>query len=880
MDNGDRTERSYPLGRLARGVSGDEILDTFLEYVADKGLELYEAQEQAILELIDGANVILKTPTGSGKSLVAAAMHFKALCQGRRSVYTCPIKALVNEKFLALCRDFGPDNVGMSTGDATVNADAPILCCTAEVLSNMALRSGERLAVDDVIMDEFHYYSDRERGGSWQIPLLTLPQCRFLLLSATMGATGFFEEQIEGLTGERCVTVTGTERPVPLEFEYTELPLDEVLLRMQEKERLPAYLVHFTQRATVETAQNLTSLNFCSKSEKAAIAEVIAEVPFNSPFGRELKKFLRHGIGIHHAGMLPKYRILVEKLAQENRLKVICGTDTLGVGVNVPIRTVIFTGLSKYDGERVRILPVRDFHQISGRAGRKGFDDQGYVTVQAPEHIIENRKIEKKAKENPKKAKKLVKKKPPEKGYVGWDEKTFQSLVDSEPESLTSSFQVNHGILLNVLSREGDGCTAMRLMIRNCHENDARKRALRRRGWQLFRALLDKEILELLPEPDEYGRKVRVHTDLQVDFSLNQALSLYLVDTVDNLDPEDPEYPYKILALVESVLEDPGNVLRKQVDKLKTELLRELKAQGVEYDERMERLQEVEHPKPYRDFIYDTFNTFADQHPWVGEDNIQPKSIALEMFERYMSFADYVREYGLQRVEGLLLRHLSNVYKTLTQTVPDSYWSEEVEEIIFYLQHLVRSTDSSILDEWETLKNPDYQRPEEPEPEAPPKVRVMDPKRDQKELERLVRDGIFRFLRPLSGRNYKAAAQVLAGLAGRPESDAEPPPVVKTPELEINEGRGTFPWHSEALENAAAEILEEDDTIRLDPTARARENTRTEEDPITNEWLVEQLLVNRDDEIDRVLRFKLDLPAIQETGECRLELYEMSKMGG
>ncbi len=191
-------------------TSPEALLGAFLAYAESKGLGLYPAQEEAILELFEGKNVILNTPTGSGKSLVASAMHFGALAAGRRSVYTCPIKALVNEKWMALCREFGPEQVGLSTGDATVNRDAPILCCTAEILANMALCEGPEANVFDVVMDEFHYYADRERGFAWQVPLLALPQTRFLLMSATLGDTGFFETELTRLNGKPTVTVKGT----------------------------------------------------------------------------------------------------------------------------------------------------------------------------------------------------------------------------------------------------------------------------------------------------------------------------------------------------------------------------------------------------------------------------------------------------------------------------------------------------------------------------------------------------------------------------------------------------------------------------------------------------------------------------------------------
>jgi superfamily II RNA helicase len=474
----------------------DAILERFLTVAADRGLELYPEQEEAILELLAGRNVILNTPTGSGKSLVAAAFHFKSLCAGERSVYTCPIKALVNEKFLSLCRDFGPDNVGMMTGDASVNPRAPVLCCTAEILANIALHRGEHSDIRAVIMDEFHYYSDAERGYAWQVPLLTMPHARFLLMSATLGETAFFEKAMTRLTGVPSVTVRSDRRPVPLEFEYSEVPLTERIAELLAVKRAPIYLVYFTQRSASEAAQALMSLNVCSKDEKAALQTALESVRFNSPYGKEMRRWLRHGIGVHHAGLLPKYRILVEQLAQKGLLKLICGTDTLGVGINVPIRTVVFTQLWKYDGRKAAILSVRDFRQISGRAGRKGYDDKGYVIVQAPEHVIENKRAEEKAVNDPKKKKKLVKQSAPE-GAVGWDAKTFERLRTAPAEELTSRFDVSHGMLLLVLGRDGDGCRAMQRIIRDSHETEHRKRALRKRGWQLFRALVDRKIVEI-----------------------------------------------------------------------------------------------------------------------------------------------------------------------------------------------------------------------------------------------------------------------------------------------------------------------------------------------------------------------------------------------
>ena len=722
-------------------------MDKFLAVAAAKGLTLYPEQEEAILELFDGKNVILATPTGSGKSLVAAALHFKTLCAGERSVYTCPIKALVNEKFLSLCRDFGPENVGMMTGDASVNLDAPVLCCTAEILANIALGGGPRAAaVKAVIMDEFHYYSDAERGTAWQVPLLTLPRTRFLLMSATLGATEFFERELTRVTGAASLTVRSDRRPVPLSFEYSETPLTERVAEVLTQKRAPVYLVHFTQRDAAEAAQDLMSLDVCSKDEKAAIATELERVKFNSPYGKEVKRWLRHGVGVHHAGLLPKYKILVEQLAQKGLLKVICGTDTLGVGINVPIRTVLFTQLWKYDGKKAAVLAVRDFRQIAGRAGRAGFDDRGYVIAQAPAHMIENKRAEEKLAGNPQKLRKLVKARAPE-GAVGWDAKTFERLQTAPPEGLTSRFAVSHGMMLLMLGRDGDGCRAMQRLIADSHESANRKKALRDRAWQLFRALIDRKIVSIIPKaergPGGSGGKLRVNVELQDDFSLHQALSLYLLDTLPLLQRESADYPFDVLTLCEAIVEDPEAILRRQVDRLKTEKMTEMKAAGVEYDERIAKLEEVEHVKPLREFLYDTFNAFAAAHPWVEGENVRPKSIAREMFEGYRSFADYVKDYGLERMEGLLLRHLTQVWKVLAQTVPDSAKTEEVAEMEVYFRELIRGVDASLLEEWERLKNPEWVAVETDGADKPARPASFDVTRDEKAFRRLVRAEIF-----------------------------------------------------------------------------------------------------------------------------------------
>ncbi len=839
------TETDYPLGRRlpARGASDDEILERFLDYVGERGLDLYPAQEEALLEIIAGKNVILGTPTGSGKSLVAAAMHFAAMARGQRSIYTAPIKALVNEKFFALCREFGPDRVGMLTGDAAVNRGAPILCCTAEILANVALREGASADLDCVIMDEFHYYADRDRGVAWQLPLLAMPQATFLIMSATLGPVDFFERTLTGLNGKPTAVVRSLERPVPLDFEYRETALYETVAHLVKIGRAPIYVVGFTQRAAAEEAQNLMSTDFSTKEEKRSIHEALDGVRFASPYGKEVQRFVRHGIGLHHAGLLPKYRLLVEKLAQRGLLKVICGTDTLGVGVNIPIRTVLFTKLCKFDGEKTSILSVRDFQQISGRAGRKGFDDRGTIVVQAPEHVIENLKLETKAGVDPAKKKKIVRKKPPEKGYVHWDRTTFDRLTSALPEPLVSRFSVSHGMLLNVLSRLTGGCGAMKRLIKSCHDTKHQKKQHVRTAFAMFKSLLGAGIVYETFDDTTGARRYKIDTELQEDFSLNHALSLYLVDTIEKLQrDENPDYALDLLSMVESILDNPELVLMRQLDRLKTIKMGEMKAAGVEYDERIATLEKMDYPKPNAEFIYLTFNEFSAKHPWVGQENIRPKAVAREMFEKYMGFGEYVREYGLERAEGLLLRYLSDVYKTLTQSVPEADRTDEVDEMLVYFRALVRGVDSSLIDEWEAMRTGRARPPREDEAEAPPAP--TDLTTDVRGFTVLVRNEVFRLLRALSLRDFGAAAEIVA--------------------------EGGEPWAADAIEAALAPFWDEHSAIRTDPKARVPANTRVEAGE--SAWHVQQIVLDPEGHDDWFVEVAIDLERARAAGRPVLGL--------
>ncbi len=690
----------------ARGADADELFASFAAWAEANGTPLYPAQEEALIELVSGANVVLATPTGSGKSLVATGAQYAALVADRRSYYTAPIKALVSEKFFALCDVFGAANVGMLTGDAAVNSEAPIIACTAEVLANIALREGAGADIGLVVMDEFHFYGDPERGWAWQVPLLELPGAQFLLMSATLGDVTNLRADLTRRTGRPTALVASAERPVPLFYSYATTPMHETIADLLETRQAPIYVVHFTQASALERAQALMSVNVSTKDEKAAIAELIGAFRFSTAFGATLSRLVRHGIGVHHAGMLPKYRRLVEQLAQAGLLKVICGTDTLGVGINVPIRTVVFSALSKYDGTRTRLLNAREFHQIAGRAGRAGYDTAGTVVVQAPDHEVENLKQFAKVADDKKKRRKLVRRKAPE-GMVPWSESTMTRLVEAAPEQLTSNMRVSTAMILDVVARPGDPFEAMRRLLTDNHE--PRKRQLQhiREAVGIARSLLQAGVVERLPVPEADGRRYRLMVDLPPDFALYQPLSTFALAAIDVLDRASESFALDVVSVIEATLEDPRQILSAQLNKARGQAVAQMKADGIEYDERIELLDDVTYPKPLEELLGHVFEVYLQSNPWAADSPLSPKSVVREMWERAMTFREFVSEYGLTRSEGAVLRYLSDCFKALRSGVPAAARTEDLTDIVEWLGELVRQVDSSLLDEWEQLTSPD-----------------------------------------------------------------------------------------------------------------------------------------------------------------------------
>ena len=683
----------------------EEVYLAFSSWAEATGRPLYPHQDEALSEILEDRHVIAATPTGSGKSMIALAAHTASLARGGRSYYTAPLKALVSEKFFELVRLFGADNVGMVTGDTSINAAAPIICCTAEILANQSLREGEDMDVDCVIMDEFHYYADPQRGWAWQVPLLELPQAQMVLLSATLGDVSFFVRDLRERTGREVAVVDDAVRPVPLEMEYIVEPIGELLQRLVGQDKAPVYVVHFSQKEAVERATSLLSVDLVPKSRKADVARALGDFRFGGGFGATLSRLLRAGIGVHHAGMLPRYRRLVERLAREGLLSVICGTDTLGVGINVPIRSVVMTSLVKFDGSKERHLTAREFHQIAGRAGRAGFDTRGYVIVQAPEHVIENAKALAKAGDDERKRRKIVRKKAPE-GRVNWTDKTFERLRDAAPETLTSQFQVTTTMVLNLMERVGDPVAAMAGLLERAHEPEGQRRRHVRRALEIYLSLRTAGVVTHVSSAQAAadGRpRLRLAVDLPADFALNQPLAPFALAAMDLLNVEAPEHTVDVVSIVEATLDDPRPLLYAQQRAARGEAIAAMKAEGMDYEERMAALEEVTWPQPLAELLTPALEMYKQANPWIAEHELAPKSVVREMVENAMTFSDLISRYDLGRSEGVVLRYLTDAYRALRQVVPEEHRTPEVTELIDWLGALVRAVDSSLLDEWEAL---------------------------------------------------------------------------------------------------------------------------------------------------------------------------------
>lgn len=855
------------LGDLGSAEVDDALYIAFHGWAESTGRPLYEHQDEALAALLTGSHVIVGTPTGSGKSIIAQAAHTVALARDQRTFYTAPLKALVSEKFFDLVHLFGAPNVGMITGDTSINPDAPVICCTAEILANQALREGDALDAGVVVMDEFHFYADPQRGWAWQIPLLELSAPQFVLMSATLGDTSFFAADLRRRTGRDVATITSAERPVPLSHSYSTEPLQDVLVDLVATRRAPAYVVHFAQKDAVERAQSLTSVQVASREQREAIARRISGFTFSRGFGATLSRLLRLGIGVHHAGMLPRYRRLVEQLTQEGLLSVVCGTDTLGVGINVPIRTVVFTALTKYDGERSRHLTAREFHQIAGRAGRAGYDTLGEVIVQAPDHVIENARALARAGDDERKRRRIVRKKAPP-GMVNWTDKTFERLRDSEPEPLTSQFRVTHALVLNVLARSGDPVAHLAKLLTDNHEPPTDRNPHLRRAVAIYRSLRQAGVVEHLGSAAAGdGPRLRLTVDLPDEFALNAPLSPFALAAIELLDPTSPSFALDVVSVIEATLEDPRPLLYAQAFAAKGDAVAAMKAEGMEYDERMEALADVTWPQPLADLLAGALRQYAHTNPWVLEYELSPKSVVREMVENAMTFSDLIARYQLGRSEGVVLRYLTDAYQALRQSVPEGARTAEVVQVTHWLGGLVRSVDSSLLDEWSALHDTSLEAP-------PPGGEVafgadddgvVAFSRNRHAFRIAVRGAVFERVEALAREDHARLAALDAGIG----------------------------WDAERWRAAAEAYWQEHDWLGTGPQARSAAMVTLLEEPGDADWvraglrppddgtnwLVRQRLDDPEGNADWELVARVDVDASDRAGVVRIADLALAPLG-
>ena len=864
--------------------TADEAFERFLGWCDERGIELWEHQEEALMDLAAGDHVILGTPTGSGKSLVALGMLFLGMAQGRRAYYTAPIKALVSEKFFDLVEVLGRDNVGMITGDTHINTQAPVICCTAEILANQALREGEDTDVGVVAMDEFHYFADPDRGWAWQAPLLTLPHTQFMLMSATLGDVTQIADALEERTGRIVDRVTDAPRPVPLAYEYVDTALEGTVELALRRDEAPLYIVHFSQDAALATAQSLANFGIATKEQREAVKEAAKGTRFTTAFGKILKRLISNGVGVHHAGMLPRYRLLVERLAQQGLLPVICGTDTLGVGINVPIHTVVLTALTKFDGYKMRRLRAREFHQIAGRAGRAGFDTEGMVIAEAPEYEIENAKLIAKAGDDPKKLRKLKKKKPPE-GFVTWSKQTFERLCEAVPETLKPRLRITNSMVLSMVERGCDARARVSELIEASLQTPEEKLKLEARASEIFATLIDtgvvvrNEVPSGVDAPSDTDASSGAGTssdvdapdgadapggtsaptdaaprveysltvDLPEDFALDQPLSPFLLAALELLDPESETYTFDLISMVEATLEDPKQVLRAQERQARDAAMAAMKADGVEYEERLERLQDITYPKPLEDLLDAAFAQYCTKVPWAADYELSPKSVLRDMLESAADFKGYIQKLGIARSEGILLRYLAEAFRSLDRTVPLEKRNDQLNDIISWLGFVVRSVDSSLVDEWAAAG-------EDSAFDAAPPSGADVVVADRRGMTLLVRNALFRRV----------------SLAARERAD-------ELGELDEAWGMGEIRWRRalEAFFEAHEELLVDgdarstafftiDESDELKPAAEGG-----------HVWHVHQIFHDSDGDHDFGIMADVDLDATQEESEAVFKNYRV-----
>ncbi len=678
-------------------VSAADIELAFYEkFLWGRGIEPYPVQEQAIRHIVAGTSVLVTVPTGTGKTLMAKAALQAAVMRGERAIYTTPLRALTEEKYRELCADFGDENVGFATGDYKVNREAPIQVEVAEILWNRVVGDKSVCPAEVVVMDEGHYFNDPERGYVWEQSIIGLdPRSQLVILSATVGRPDRFCQWASLTRRVPMELVESRERKVPLVHDFREEPLIDTVRELAHKGDVPAIVFVFGREQCFEVARLLKSCRrFTTDEEKAKVEALCDEALLPGGVANELRPLFSHGIGIHHAGILPRYKQLVEQLALERLIKFVVSTETIAAGINLPARTVVFPSLRKFIKNEPRMVTAAEYHQMAGRAGRPQFDDRGLAITLAPEEIVSELKKElrdaakRPAYDEGKVRKSVYNKARSEaqrKGDIIWTPESHAELVRGEPAELRSKTKITTEQVLAIglpdlatTALPGAGFVApkktelaermaeaeaslppsMRLdivtMIDNLLLEDRERRGLHKTLAQLVDNLRAIEVI------DQHGTQVAGMMIRQ----LQGMDGLFIWYALYNHDLDYVE----LRQLVEFLVDH--DIIQRQLDRKEEDKKREwVKARLREL--RLENPQltwddvvaewEREHPRPLTK-VEEVFQAFsaAVPHPELHGGK-KPKNVWATMEDSGMSFLEFVAAEGLQHEEGNLFSYLVRV---------------------------------------------------------------------------------------------------------------------------------------------------------------------------------------------------------------------------
>jgi superfamily II DNA/RNA helicase len=661
---------------------GDLELAFYDQFLLSRGLEPYPVQEQAIAAIFQGKSVLVTVPTGTGKTLMAKAALYRAFHRNERAIYTTPLRALTEEKYRELCADFGDGNVGFATGDYKVNREAPIQVEVAEILWNRIVAEKHVSPAELVVMDEGHYFNDPERGYVWEQSIIGLdPRTQLVVLSATVGHPEKFCQWANITRRVEMTLVDSRERKVPLVHEFREEMLIDTVKELAHAGDVPAIVFVFGREQCFEVARLLKSCRrFTTDEEKAAVDKLCDAALLPSGAARELRPLLGHGIGIHHAGILPRYKQLVEQLALERLIKFVVSTETIAAGINLPAKTVVFPSLRKFIKQQPRLVTAAEYHQMAGRAGRPQFDDKGLAITLAPEDIVSDIKKEMKQKgADEAKVKKTVygraRNDAQRKGDIIWTPETHAELVRGEPAELRSKTKITAEQVLAIglpdlvvepiteadrrmAEAEASLPPSMRLDIVTVIDNlllgDRDRKELRKTLDQLVANMRAIGVL------DEHGKQVSGEMIRQLQ-GMDGLLIYYILFN------HQLEY-VELRELVEYLIDHDivQRLLdRKGEDEKRTwmrDKLRELRIDNphVTWDD-VEALWLKEHPRPLTkiELIHQEFSAKVP-HPELHGGK-KPKTVWAQLEDSGVDFLDFVDRHGLDHEEGNLFSYLVRV---------------------------------------------------------------------------------------------------------------------------------------------------------------------------------------------------------------------------